>query len=132
MRKLTILNLAGLFFTSLVFAKGVAAITADEISNLIAGYPDGYFTNANEGLKASFIENLKAISSNISLFNTETDPSFKADLGQEIPKDIKELISRTDGCISAESNNPDIDDWLADCQAQNIIYSKLNELLTSY
>jgi len=116
----------------LIFHKEVTAVTVDEISALISGYPDSHFTNANAGIRDSFVKSLEAIDSNIDLFHNEDDPLFMAELDQEIQNGINELIAKTDGCIPPESEDPDANDWLAECQAQTEIHFKLNELLTSY
>jgi hypothetical protein len=131
MRKLIVFILSGLIITSLIFIRGAEAVTVDEIGAIIIEYPDGYFTNANAGIKDSFVISLESIASNIDLFNEETDTAFKAELGQEVHKELEALIFRTDGCVSSGSN-PDVDDWLVDCQSQNEIYLKLEELLANY
>ena len=132
MRKLTLIILVGLIFSNLIFCERVAAVTVEEVRILVAGYPDGYFTNANAGLKSLFLKSLDTISSNLNLLNSETDEVFKAELDQETHNDIEKLITKVNGCIPDESNNPDSDDWLADCQAQNEIYFELEEMLANY
>jgi len=131
MNKLTVFTLIGLILSGMIFIKGASAITTQEISAIIADYPDNYFTNSNTGIKNSFIKHLDTIGTNINLFNTENDQVFKTELDQEINTNIQYLISKTNGCIEG-NNSPDPNDWLVDCQAQNEIFLKLNELSNSY
>lgn len=131
MRKLTILSLTLLILTSLIFVRRASAITAQDISTIIANYPDSYFTNANLGIRNSFVKSLDAIASNINLAGIEDDQLFKDELDLEISISIEDLISKTDGCTEG-INSPDLNDWLVNCEAQNEIYFKLNELLNNY